>query len=182
MTRAEHVLVSCLFPSNIFLYFLQYFCMSSESGQAVVTRTTATGADVHNKGQPCQRRSSQGNQSLDLTSQNLRAWTTNTARFLEEVRAEVKQYADPNCEIGRVCAADGTWVDVDTEEASGGTRTICPWAWYQIGRPPWRLWTGFFLREKRICVPSGVRLLVTMNDAAESLSISNNTHRPSATA
>ncbi|KAI0247353.1 hypothetical protein BJV78DRAFT_1355565 [Lactifluus subvellereus] len=137
------------------LYFSQYSCMDSQSGQAVVIGTTATGADVYPKGQPCQRRSSRGGQFLDLTSQNLRAWTTNTARFLEEVKAEVKLYADPNYEIGRVCAAGGTWVDVDAEEANGGTRIICPWP--------------------------GVRLLVVMNGTAKSLSNSKNTHRPSAT-
>ena len=39
---------------------------------------------------------------------------------------KMKQYVNPNCEIGHVSAAGGMWVDVDAEEAYGEMRTVFP--------------------------------------------------------
>ena len=38
----------------------------------------------------------------------------------------MKQYVNPNCEIGYVSAAGGMWVDVDAEKAYGEMRPVCP--------------------------------------------------------
>ena len=78
----------------------------------------------------------------------------------------MKQYVNPNCEIGHVSAAGGTWVDVDAEGAYGEMRTVCPQpGMCRLDDPRGGCGQICFERSK-FCLPSGMLLLVTLNDAA----------------